>query len=151
MSKAKKIWLGIGLSLLILLSIAYIVLYLVFPTQTPYYTNVVIDFICNKPLPVIGVSLLVVFFFVFKIVKIILANKGKKYSELLRQIGDLREKLEQAKQETEHYKEIAYNLYEDTKENFKEICDAIPNKKVKAIGEKIYGKETNSNTETKEL
>ena len=148
MSKAKKIWLGIGLTLLALFIAAYIVLSILYPEDTALYRDIVIDYVFNKPLPVIGVSAAVLGFFIYKVVKVVLANKGKNYKELKEQIGSLKEQLAQAKEQAQHYKELAEQLDNQTNEVIKEICDAIPNKKIKAIGEKYYGKETNSDTET---
>lgn len=151
MSKAKKIWLGIGLTLLALFITAYIVLSILYPTETKTYSDIVIDCVFNKPLPVIGVSAAVLGFFVYKVVKVVLANKGKNYNQLKGEIGSLKQQLAQAQEQAEHYKELAEKLNNETNEVIKEVCDAIPNKKIKAIGEKYYGKETNSDTETKEI
>ena len=149
--KSKKVWSIIGICALVLAVIAYIVLSIVFPDETPYYTNLVIDYICNKPLPVIGVSCLFLFVFIWRLVSFILKNRGKKFSELQGQINSLKQELATAKQDAENYKQAAYELYETCNEHIKEVCDAIPNRKVKAIGEKIYGKETNSKTETESI
>ena len=146
MKKSKKVLIIIAIVLAVLLVVAYTVLYVLFPTQTPYYTNLVIDYICNKPLPVIGISTLVLFVMVFKVVRFIVANKGKKYSELQGQIDTLRNDLKQASEDAERYKQIAYNLCEVSNQNLKRVCDAIPNKKVKAIGEELYGEETKEET-----
>lgn len=151
MSKAKKIWLGIGLTLLALFIAAYIVLSILYPNETKTYSDIVIDYVFNKPLPVIGVSAAVLGFFVYKVVKVALANKGKNYKELKDQIGSLKNQLNQAKEQAEHYKELAEQINGQTNNVIKEICDATPNKKIKAIGEKYYGKETNSDTETEGL
>ena len=151
MTKSKKVLIIILLVLAVLGVGAYTTLYILYPVHTPQYTQLVIDYICNKPLPVIGVSSLVLFFMIFKLVRFIVLNKGKKYSELQSQITQLKQDLAKSKEDAEKFKEIAYNLYEEGKENLKEVCDAIPNKKVKAIGEKIYGKEDDRSTETEGL
>lgn len=151
MKKSKKVLTIILIVLVILLAVAYTVLYVLFPEQTPYYTNLVIDYICNKPLPVIGISTLVLFVLVFRLVRFIVLNKGKKYSELQSQINILKQDLINARQDAEKYKQITYDLYEKTNENIKEVCDASANRKVKAVGEKIYGKENDSKTETESI
>ena len=151
MKKSKKVWSIIGICLLVLLVAAYIALSFIFPEQTPYYTNLVIDYICNKPLPVIGVSCLFLFVFIFKLVKFILANKSKKFSELLLQYKELKGELAKAKEETEELRKLINENRDETKGYIKEICDATPNKKVKAVGEKIYGKENDSKTETESI
>lgn len=151
MSKGKKVFLIILLSLLVSCGIAYIVLYCIYPTNTQKITWDVVDYICNKPLPVIGVSTLVLAFAIFKIVKFIVSNKGKKFSELKIEISQLKLELNAAKEEAEKLKELIYTNHDETCEDIKEVCDAIPNKKVKVIGEKVYGKRTNSNTETEKI
>ena len=151
MTKGKKV-LIIILSVLAVLGVgAYTTLYILYPVHTPYFTQLVIDYICNKPLPVIGVSSLVLFFMIFKLVRFIIANKGRKYSELQSQITQLKNDLAQARDDAEKFKQIAYDLFEKGNENLKEVCDAMPNKKVKAIGEKIYGKKDDRSTETEGL
>ena len=88
---------------------------------------------------------------IFKLVRFIIANKGRKYSELQSQITQLKNDLAQARDDAEKFKQIAYDLFEKGNENLKEVCDAMPNKKVKAIGEKIYGKKDDRSTETEGL
>jgi len=151
MSKAKKIWLGIGLTIIALCIAAYIVLSILFPDETPMYRDIVIDYIFNKPLPVVGVSAAVLGFFIYKIVKVCLANKGKNYNQLKGEIGSLKEQLAQAKADALHYKELVEQAVEKTNQAVKEVCDTIPNKKIKAIGEKYYGEETNSDAETERV
>ena len=155
MSKTKKVWLGIGISLLVLCVAAYIVLSILFPEETPYYTEIVSDYIFNKPLPVIGVSAAVLGFFVYKVVKVFVSNKGKNYKELLNLIGNLKSELSQSKEDAEKFKQQLEEERQKWKDNLKEITDAIPNKKVNELGEKIYGEETkeetNNETETKGL
>ena len=155
MSKTKKVWLGIGISLLVLFVAAYIVLSILFPEQTTYYTEIVSDYIFNKPLPVIGVSAAVLGFFVYKVVKVFVSNKGKNYKELLNLIGNLKSELAQSKEDAEKFKQQLEEERQKWKDNLKEITDAIPNKKVNELGEKIYGEETkeetNNETETEGL
>ena len=68
MKKTKKVLSIIGIILLIVLAITYIVLYCIYPYSTKQITMDVVDYICNKPLPVVGVSTLIVcIFMVFKL------------------------------------------------------------------------------------
>ena len=151
MTKGKKVLIIILSVLAVLIAATYTTLYILYPVETPHYTQLVIDYICNKPLPVIGVSSLVLFFMIFKLVKFIVANKGRKYSELQSKIAQLQNDLAKSQEDAERFKQIAYDLFEKGNENLKEVCDAIPNKKVKAIGEKIYGKKDDRSTETEGL
>ena len=154
----KKIVKIILLSLLAALGIAYFVLYCVFP-QTKEITWQAIDYICNKPLPVIGISVLTLSFILYKLVKFIVNNKNIKINELKLDIVKTKAEFEilkeNAEQEVNDLKEqlnTAVNELNDmiafTNENVKEICNTIPNKKIQALGEKFYG---DSSSETEEI
>ena len=149
--KTKKVWKIIGIVFAALLCVAYLVFYIIYPEQTLYWTDLIIDYVCNKPLPVIGVSILFVAIFVYKLVKYLVNHKGIKMQELLAKIGTLNAEIDNLKEENDQLKELVYEKYEQGKENLKKVCDAIPNKKVKAVGEEIYGEETNSKTETESI
>ena len=151
MKKFKKIALIVLFSLLVACGIAYLVLFCLYKNQTVQITYQVIDYICNKPLPVIGVSILTVGLILYKVISVIVSSKGKKYSELKDEIAKLYEELKKVGEENEHLKEVIYNETEKAINFTQEVVDALPNKKVKLIGEK-YGKEReNSDTETKDL
>jgi len=139
MKKALKI---IGICALVLGGLAYLLCYIFLKEQTTYFTECVIDFI-NKPLPIIGVSLLVVLFFVYKV--IVSTRFGKKA------LGEYQKKLDKAQKELDEYKlsikeEMAlykskideYKQYSDMiKDYFVEFCELSHNVKVKQLGEKI--------------
>ena len=153
MKKNKKLL--ILFAILFTLGIAYIILYCIFPTNTQSITWQVIDYICNKPLPVIGVTTLVLAIVVFKIVKFVITNKGTKISALKSEIAELKLELEASKTEAEELRimiEDGLNKVkedaENTKSYFVKACYAIPNKKVNKIGEEFYG---NSESKTKEI
>lgn len=151
MNKSKKVLSIILLCFVISCGIAYLVLYCLYPTATKDITWQVIDYICNKPLPVIGVSTLMVGAILFKIISFAAKNKGWKYNNLSNKIIELKTELEKTKEENEQLKQVIYNETEKTIEFIKEVCNALPNKKVKLIGEK-YGKErTDNKTETEEI
>ena len=154
MKKALKITFSI---VLVLCSIAYVLCYIFLKEQTTYFTECVIDFI-NRPLPIIGVSLVVVFIFVYKIV--IATRFGKKA------LNQYQNELNKTQRELEEYKlsikeEIA--LYQAKIEEYKqytkqykdyivELCELSHNVKVKQLGEKIkesgaYEENTNCDTE----
>ena len=135
-------------SVLAVLGCVYGVLYILYPEATKSTTETVLDFVCTKPLPVIGISLLALFFLVLQIIKISgIGNKSLK---------ECRVNLEEAKQNQEktHEELLAFEeavnkrldeFVAEHKDNMKEICSVIPNRNVKELGEKLYGtKETNS-------
>ena len=155
--KKNKIARIVALCLIISLGIAYLVLYLVNPELTQKYTWFTFDYICNKPLPVIGVSALVVGVIIFKIVMFILKHKGKKYDEIKSEFNALLEKKDEEIAELENeIKELKEDLklcvsnVVATQERIRELCETIPNKKVKKLGEKLY-EPTNSSEETKTI
>ena len=122
---------------------------LVIPTQTKETLNYIIDFL-NKPLPIIGISIItlggVVLFVISKI------GLGSK------KIAKLKEDFEEFKNEVEKDKEYAKDCYDKALEvhetikamleNFYEqndiiieelikVCQTSPNAKIKAIGKEI--------------
>lgn len=151
MSKGKKIFLIVLLSIIVCLGIAYAVLYFLYKDVTVLYTYLVIDYICNKPLPVISVSILTFGIMVYRVVSVIALNKGKKYTDLKNDLLKLYEEKEKELQEIQKLKDKIYEESNKTLGVIVEVCDALPNKKVKLIGEKYGKKETDSGTETKEI
>lgn len=151
MKKSKKVFYSILLGLVIACGIAYMVLYIIYPDKTQSITWQVIDYICNKPLPVIGISVLMLGVITFKIISVIAKLRNKKFSDVLTALQNSNSQLEQVKQKYEQLKELIYQKAEEGDAKLKEVCDAIPNRKVKAIGEKLYGEGKNSDTETENL
>lgn len=139
MKKALKITFSI---VLVLCSIAYVLCYIFLKEQTTYFTECVIDFI-NRPLPIIGVSLLVVLIFVYKIVVATRFGKqalAKYQNELNNTQRELEEYKLSIKEEIALYeaKIEAYKQYgEQVKDYFVEFCELSHNVKVKQLGEKI--------------
>lgn len=151
MKKFKKIALIVLFSLLVACGIAYLVLFCLYKNQTVQITYQVIDYICNKPLPVIGVSILTVGVILYKIIIVIISAKGKKYSELYEKYLQLQASLDKKDEDIEYLRNLIYSETGKAINFTQEVVDALPNKKVKLIGEK-YGKEReNSDTETKDL
>ena len=138
----KKVLKIIGICALVLGGLAYLLCYIFLKEQTTYFTECLVDFI-NRPLPIIGVSLLVVLFFVYKC--IIATRFGKKA------LASYQDELNKAQKEWEEDKlsmeqEIAlykskideYKQYSDMiKDYFVEFCELSHNVKVKQLGEKI--------------
>lgn len=149
--KSKRVWLIVLLCLVISLGIAYSVLYCIYPQQTQKITWDIVDYICNKPLPVIGVTSLVLIFAIFKIIKFVISNKTIKIVELKAKIDELKVELDKSKEESENLKQELFSYIGGYQEQLKEVCKAIPNKKVKELGEKINVQAIDNKTETKEI
>ena len=123
-----------------------IVFYIIKPNDTKAFINGVLDFL-NKPLPIIGITTLMVLVFVWKVV--VATRYGKKalekientYQEKIALLKDKEKSIKQLEQKCE-------NRINDLEETLYNVCITIPNVKVNALGEKIkeleYGKETNN-------
>ena len=135
--KNKKLKIALAIILLVL-GLAYLVLYILFKEQVTFYTECVIDFI-NKPLPIIGVSLVVVMLFVYKIV--VSTRFGQK------KINEYKEAVDDIKKENEELKEYIDNLLKvmdekvdmvkdqviKTQEITYKICDLSHNIKIRGL------------------
>lgn len=159
--KKNKIARIVALCLIISLGIAYLVLYLVNPELTQKYTWLTFDYICNKPLPVVGVSAAVVGFIIFKLVRFILKHKGKKYAEIKEdfenelakkdeEIAELKNEIKELKEDLKYDIGCCFGNITNLQDGFRELCETIPNKKVNKLGEKLY-EPTNSSKETKTI
>ena len=151
MKKSNKVLTIVLLSLLFCCGVAYIVLYCLYPVKTQTITLDTIDYICNKPLPVVGVSILVLAIALYKIIKFIIIHKGTKISELKEEIAQLKKDLLASQEESKIIAQSLFNYQQENNDHLKEICGSIPNKKVKTLGDKFYGKEIDNKTETKEI
>lgn len=155
MKKSNKVFIIIAVIVTVLLVAAYLVLFVLYPEQTKTWTMTAWDWL-NRPLPVVGVSTLVVIFFLWKV--FVNSSFGKK------KLNELNELLRDTQTELENKNKIANdrinnlltenadlcNRLEEAIETIKEICETSPNKKIKAIGVKYYGerKETTNNETT---
>lgn len=148
--KLKKTLKIISAIVIVLAVVAGIVLWLLYPVQTKQYLNTAWEWL-NKPLPIVGVSTVVVLFFVWRLFAA--SSFGKKQiNEFRRTNEDVIKQFEVVKA---HYVEII-QYYEKRAEELeahmikqdaviKEMCDNTPNKKIKAIGEKYYGGKEETN------
>ena len=154
MKKALKIT---GICLLALGCLAYLLCYIFLKEQTTYFTECVIDFI-NRPLPIIGVSLVVVLLFVYKVIVNTRFGKqalNKYQNELNKTQRELEEYKLSIKEEIALYKAKIdeYKQYiEQVKGYVAELCELSHNVKVKELAEKIkesgaYEENTNCDTE----
>ena len=157
----KKIKYIILFSVLGILGIVYAVFYILYPNETKETTALVLDYVCSKPLPVVGFSALTLGIFIIKIIKV--SGIGKK------SLNECRSDLESSKQNQEkirqelsdfqrnysdaidafmaHYQEEFEKFKAEHSEQMKQICDNIPNKNVRELGEKFYGREKEENSE----
>lgn len=143
MSKSKKIFWGIVGGILGSCGITVLVFYCINKTQT---TKVIMD--CwkwlNQPLPLIGISAIAVLGILIKLFS--MTSFGKKaINQMRKENAELRQEIQEFKvQEIEWQHTIEKFVAEKsselnkTNETMKKICDTIPNKKVKKIGESIY-------------
>ena len=117
MKKTKKALLITLLCLVLSLGITYIVLYCIYPTKTQAITWDIVDYICNKPLPVVGVTTLVLVYFIFKLVKYIVLHKSIKARELKSQIDQAKDEIKQCKGLIQDLEEKLEQYKEENKDN----------------------------------
>lgn len=146
-NRAKKTLTIILLCVILAIAITVVVLRSIFPEQTVYYIKMIWDYL-NKPLPVVGVSTLVIGFFLLKMFKNSSfgkkqINEFKRRAEQMEfEVSLMKQKNSEAKKEFEDKLSQAYEEINYYKSLIKKICEVSPNAKIRAIGEKVDGKET---------
>ena len=142
MKKSKKVLIIIAVVMIVLLIAAYSVLFILYPEQTKSWTMTAWDWL-NKPLPVVGVSTLVVVFFLWKV--FVSSSFGKKqlnlFNERTSNVERDFELLKEQYQNTLKELEIVKSKAEEYKGYLVEVCAKSPNKKINQLGEVINGKE----------
>lgn len=119
MSKIKKALYITGL----VLGIAVLVLYVIFPAQTEYYFNCVKDFI-NRPLPIVGISLVIIGEFAYKIFVLTKFGQGKlkevkeENKKLQDRIVELEEERTKLREEIVEVKEFAESVGDKVDKGF---------------------------------
>ena len=124
------------------LSIVSLVGYIFWKEQTTYIFECIIDFI-NRPLPIVGVSTVIVLGFVYKI--FVSTKYGKKALKELNDdkdkfFGQAQEYKKNLDEQTELTKALvnAHQQEIDLLKNYLvELCELSPNVKLKELGEKI--------------
>lgn len=155
MTKTKKILLIVGLSLLALLVIGCLVFWLLYPELSAQLVNMAWDWL-NAPLPIVGVSILIVGMFAIKLVSMTSWGKAQvskitsTNEEYKTQIGGelslTQEKIDELVSELARKQaEIEY-----LKNKLVELCSTIKNKKVNELGEGIKNEETINSDTTQE-
>lgn len=149
--KTKKILLIVGISLFVVIAATVVVFYIIWPTQTKDFINNAWNWV-NQPLPVLGFSTLMIGFLALRIIAS--TSIGKKlYNETIIRVGDVEirllntaNRMEELVAEYERKIAIIDKFLERNELIQKEVIEAIPNKKVKAIGVKYYGEERQEET-----
>ena len=124
----------------LILGVALLVLYVIFPNEFKNAINKFWAFV-NEPLPVVGVSLLIIGGFIWKILR------GKaKIKELEERYKAKLDELNGKKDDLSDIKEKVDQELANMKNAVVEVCLTIPNVKVNKIGEELRdGKERTNN------
>lgn len=150
MKKSTKVFIIVISIIGALLAAATGVLYYFYPDHVRFYINVAWEWV-NKPLPVVGTSVLMIIILLWKIFASSSFGKKqlKQFKERTQIVETDFETLKQTSQETiDAYKaelEQMEKKLEEYRLLIKKVCETIPNKKVKAIGVNLDGKEEINN------
>lgn len=135
------------------LGIVYSIFYILYPEATKTVSKDVLDYICEKPLPVIGISALTLGLIILRVISAVGLGK-KTLNECKEELRKCKAQLAETTAAKEEY--LAFEQRFDKKlqefvekheNNMRAICSSIPNRNVKELGEKFYGrKEENSDT-----
>ena len=133
MKKLNKV-LGI---ILAILGVSLIVLYVIFPIQFKECFEYAYGLL-NEPLPIVGVSLFAILFFVWKIVKYIRDIKPHE------EIAKMREEHEKYVVSSNKEKQELLEQNKELKGYIAHICELSTNQKIKNFGKELlgYGEET---------
>jgi len=136
---------------LVLGVIALVVCYITIPQETKLAIDVVVEYI-NTPLPIIGVSILVVGVFAYKIISTTsIGKKGlgtlksdfSKVQNTMKEYDALiKEKIAELEKKEKEIKGIldGYSTEIDTlTDKLAKVCETSPNVKIKALGYEIKG------------
>ncbi len=151
--KAKKVLNIIGIVLAVLAATAFAVCYIVIPVQTKDFLNICVEYM-NKPLPVVGVSGLIIAGIVWKI--FISTSFGKKkYNELKAKYHAIEDSFkeaadiwEQDRKKLEEKIESLQEKLEKTNQFVIRVRDANPCKRVRNVKELEDEREETVDNET---
>ena len=121
----------------IVLGIAIMVAYAIFPTEFKQYARYIYDLI-NEPLPVVGVSLVVVAIFTLRLVKFIRQTNPSK------ELREMREQHNAYVENSEKEKQALKEQNTELRTYMAHICELSTNQKIKNYGKELlgYGEET---------
>lgn len=133
MKKALKY---IVLGLLVALGIWCVVSYIINPSGTTWTLNYIWSLL-NEPLPIVGITSVALFWFIWNVVVFIRKNQPEK--ELLA----WRKSYEEYKQELDKELELVKEKNEKLQAFLKQLCELSTNQKIKNFGKELeYGRET---------
>lgn len=137
MSKFKKVLFIILICLLVAFGLYVLIEFIINKDGTMYWINKVIEWV-NQPLPIVGVSGVALFVFVWKVIKYI---RDTKPSE---ELQAMRDEHNQYKKEKEEEIDFYKNENAKLKGYIIDICELSPNQKIKNYGKELlgHGKET---------
>lgn len=135
--KKNKIINGILFALLGACVVAYLVCLIVMKEETLEFTEKAKDFI-NQPLPIIGVSIVVLGGVLVKILS--LSKYGQsQIAKAEEKIEEYKELIETNKTDLEALLEAKQAEIDELKATIVKVAENVPNKKVKAIAEELKG------------
>ena len=129
----------------VVLFVALITLYVIFPNEFKYTLALIKDFV-NQPLPIVGVSLITVLIFVWRC--FVASKYGKKaLNELREENAKLRQENNDFKNETNNCIIELKNQIVNKDKTIAHICELSTNQKIKNFGKELlgYGEETVDN------
>lgn len=150
-NKTKKVLLTVSLCLFVLLTAALLVCLHFWPEPTKTYLKTAWDWL-NQPLPVVGVSTLMILFFVWRIFASTSFGK-KQINQFKRGTEDVIEEFKAFKttaetiitgyqEQLDDYKTLLEQLDEKYGGIIKSICESSRNVRIKKIGESLDVQET---------
>ena len=149
MSKVKKVFLYILLCLALALLGWCFVSYIINPSGTTWTLNYIWSLL-NEPLPIIGITSIALFVFIWNVVVFIRKNQPKK------ELSALRQENEKLKQENEKFKKQAQQelldlraLHQKSTEQLSYVCSMSTNQKIKNFGKELLGYGESIDSETK--
>lgn len=135
------------------LGIVYSVFYILYPEATKKVSLDVLEFVCTKPLPVIGITVFTLAILAFRIISA--TGIGRKIlNECKKELAEAKKERVETKAELsafeQRFSDKSQDFVEKHENNMRQICSAIPNRNVRELGEKLYGKrEETIDSETK--
>ena len=121
----------------LILALALATLYIIFPTEFKDTANYIWDKV-NTPLPIIGVSLVVVLVFVWKC--FVASKFGKKaLNDLKLENNNLRQDNSNFKEETNKRISELENKIKQKDELIAQLCELSTNQKIKNFGKELLG------------
>ena len=148
--KNKKIRNIIIFAVLAVLAVVYSVFYILYPEATKQVTADVLDYVCSKPLPVIGLSILGLTLAIIRILAVTGIGR-KSLKECKENLAQSKKAQEKTKDELLAFEERLDNKLDEFEkmhaEQMRRICSVIPNKNVQELGEQLYGRKQDNSEE----